>query len=109
MFFRKKEETNLTPEAAEYKRGYSDGYQAGLEKIDSNVRNFSNNMDYVKGYEYGYRVGSQEARMNEMKMNNSATSSSFPNQNQEVNNQVNPQQNLINNQNMFNGFNRNKF
>ena len=109
MFFRKKKEETLTPEAAEYKRGYNDGYQAGLEKIENNVRNFSNNMDYVRGYEYGYRVGVQQARMNQMKMNNSTNSQdniSLPNQS--LNNQNSPEQNLYNNQNMFNGFN-NKF
>ena len=104
MFFRKKKEETLTKEALEYKRGYNDGYQAGLEKTESNVRNFNNNMDYVKGYEYGYRVGIQQARMNQMKIsNNSQNDVPLPNQN--LNTQNSSEQNLYNNQNMFNKFN----
>lgn len=62
MFFRKKKKSEVTSSASEYKRGYYDGYNNGLNGIYADHSGFHNQPEYLKGYNYGYQKGSMESR-----------------------------------------------
>lgn len=115
MFFRKKEKSQpLTKEAAEYKRGYQDGYYHGLNQTHSNITAFNNNIDYIKGYEYGYQVGRKEFQNKQININNSnfQTKPNLQNEHSSID-KISGQKNIQNlsneNPNVFRNHFKNKF